>query len=237
MILSSQPNSKTESSKALPSIFVTEKLIDTDIQSYPDFSELFLGCVEDIYKKRGKLLFSDYMRKLDDRLETIYDLCTNDNYETDYKKYDKLKDELYGQTEFEVFSTIFRFSGIQLKGFKERHVDTKIPISKRFEHTHILAGSGHGKTQLLQNLISADIQNMLDNRMSVCVIDGQGDLIKKILGMEATYKIKDRVVIVDPSDVENPFCLNPFNLRSQFSGNMTALEILRKNIQCKRPEF
>ena len=33
-----------------------------------------------------------------------------------------------------------------------------LPLSARFEHTHIVGGSGHGKTQLLQQLILYDLE-------------------------------------------------------------------------------
>ena len=35
-----------------------------------------------------------------------------------------------------------------------------LPLSARFEHTHIVGGSGHGKTQLLQQLILYDLERV-----------------------------------------------------------------------------
>ena len=56
-----------------------------------------------------------------------------------------------------------------------------IPEEVRFEHTHLVAGSGHGKTQTLQYLIRHDLPDVARGDKSVVVIDSQGDLIRTIL--------------------------------------------------------
>ena len=55
-----------------------------------------------------------------------------------------------------------------------------IPKKVAYEHTHILGGTGHGKTQLLQHLIYADLERAQHERRSIVVIDSQGDLIRKL---------------------------------------------------------
>ena len=55
-----------------------------------------------------------------------------------------------------------------------------IPTAARFEHHHIVAGSGHGKTQTLQYLIGNDLDAVERGEASVVVLDSQGDLIKTI---------------------------------------------------------
>ncbi|MGH1428744.1 MAG: type IV secretory system conjugative DNA transfer family protein [Arenicella sp.] len=90
-----------------------------------------------------------------------------------------------------------------------------IPKEIRFEHAHILAGSGHGKTQLLQKLILDD----LNSNTGFCVIDSQGDLISKLLlnnrlSPEDNPDIADKLVLIDASDVEYPTSLNLFALNS-----------------------
>jgi type IV secretory pathway VirB4 component len=55
-----------------------------------------------------------------------------------------------------------------------------IPASVRFEHTHIVGGSGHGKTQLLQTLILRDLDALSQGQGSLIVIDSQGDMIRTI---------------------------------------------------------
>src|SRR6202035_4472798 len=94
-----------------------------------------------------------------------------------------------------------------------------IPEERRFEHTHICAGSGHGKTQLIQTLIvTEDFDAVQKGQRSVLVIDSQGDMIEKFLH----YKYLDpdwqttngfpnlasRFILIDPADIECPPCLN-----------------------------
>ena len=86
-----------------------------------------------------------------------------------------------------------------------------IPFSARFEHTHILGGSGHGKTQLLQSLLLRDLAQLQAGKGSVVVIDSQGDLIRNIVGLSALSDMADRVVLIDPNDIEHPPCLNLFD--------------------------
>jgi Type IV secretion-system coupling protein DNA-binding domain len=86
-----------------------------------------------------------------------------------------------------------------------------IPLSARFEHTHIVGGSGHGKTQLLQSLLLRDIEQLVNGRGSIVVIDSQGDMIRTILGLSALSSIADRIVLIDPNDIEYPPCLNLFD--------------------------
>jgi hypothetical protein len=91
-----------------------------------------------------------------------------------------------------------------------------IPFPCRFEHTHVLGGSGHGKTQLLQYLISHDLAKAKEDNRSIVVIDSQGDLIRAIAGLSCFApddpdSLADRLLIVDPTDVEYPACLNMFD--------------------------
>src|SRR4051794_31668115 len=56
------------------------------------------------------------------------------------------------------------------------------PQQARFEHTLVVGGSGHGKTQLLQHLfVQNDLVDALEGRKSVVFIDSQGDMLQKIL--------------------------------------------------------
>jgi ABC-type transporter Mla maintaining outer membrane lipid asymmetry ATPase subunit MlaF len=53
-----------------------------------------------------------------------------------------------------------------------------MPFSSRFEDTHIVAGSGHGKTQLLQQMILKDLTKLEEGQGSVVVIDSQEALVE-----------------------------------------------------------
>lgn len=112
---------------------------------------------------------------------------------------------------------------LQNSGLDEFLTDTALPFTlpqnKRQEHTHIVGGSGHGKTQLLQNLIYNDLeQAQKDPRLGLCVIDSQGDLINTLLKLrvwdsdENGQNLLSRLVLIDPSDTQHPPCLNLFDL-------------------------
>lgn len=99
-----------------------------------------------------------------------------------------------------------------------------IPFPARFEHTHVVGGTGHGKTQLLQFLINHDLVRSMEDGRSVVVIDSQGDLIRTISNLAyfnplAAQSLAERFVLVDPNDVEHPVCLNMFDFnRDRLSG-------------------
>jgi hypothetical protein len=91
-----------------------------------------------------------------------------------------------------------------------------IPIrfmdEQRFEHMHVVGGSGHGKTQLLQHLIWNDL--IRPSPPSLVVIDSQGEMLRKIQGLHIFapgQALAGRLVIVDPEDIEYPPALNMFD--------------------------
>jgi hypothetical protein len=57
-----------------------------------------------------------------------------------------------------------------------------VPLSfsdrQRYEHMHVIGGSGHGKTQLLQHLIYHDLTRA--DPPALIVIDSQGEMLRKI---------------------------------------------------------
>lgn len=98
----------------------------------------------------------------------------------------------------------------------ELPVPLHIPEEVRFEHAHILGGTGHGKTQLLQRMIHADLVAAKEDGRSVVVIDSQGDLINKLVRLDlfdpdTPHSLRDRLVLVDPTDIEYPAALNLFD--------------------------
>jgi hypothetical protein len=83
-----------------------------------------------------------------------------------------------------------------------------LPQAARFEHTHIVAGSGHGKTQLLQRLILDDLTR--PDPPALIIIDSQGDMLGKIARL-APFAESDRLILIDPED-ERPPALNMFDM-------------------------
>lgn len=107
-------------------------------------------------------------------------------------------------------------AGTPFAALFELPVPFSIPEEVRFEHCHIIGGTGHGKTQLLQRMIYADLVLAEYDHRAVVVIDSQGDLIRKLSRLELFTPhlpggLGERLVLIDPSDVEYPAALNLFD--------------------------
>jgi hypothetical protein len=78
-------------------------------------------------------------------------------------------------------------------------------------------GAGHGKTQTLQHLIAADLSS--PDPPSLIIIDSHGDMLSAIQRLDVfdpdRGRLTDRLIIVDPEDVEHPPALNMFDMGSQ----------------------
>lgn len=97
-----------------------------------------------------------------------------------------------------------------------------IPEELRFEHTHMVAGSGHGKTQTMQYLIAQDLRDVAIGAKSVVVIDSQGDLISTIL--KAKVLEPEDIVLINPEDIAYPVCLNLFSVGQERLEGYSPLE-------------
>lgn len=107
-------------------------------------------------------------------------------------------------------------AGTPFEAIFDLPVPFSVPDDARFEHCHVIGGTGHGKTQLLQRMIHADLTAALKDGRSVVVIDSQGDLIQKLVRLELFSSdnpdsLADRLVMIDPADVEFPPSLNLFD--------------------------
>ena len=100
----------------------------------------------------------------------------------------------------------------------QEEVVVDVPNDSRFEHAHVVAGTGHGKTQLFQYLISQDLEQVQAGNASIVVIDSQGDLIENISRLSVFAPdgpLFDRLVLVDPTDVAYPVALNMFDMNTE----------------------
>lgn len=89
----------------------------------------------------------------------------------------------------------------------EMPVYVRFKWKDRFMHTHILGGTGAGKTVLLEQLISFDLQS----DASVIVMDSSGDLLNRL--KRSKFIHPDRLVIIDPEDsVLHPLAINIFDV-------------------------
>jgi hypothetical protein len=107
-------------------------------------------------------------------------------------------------------------AGTPFKEFFLTPVPFHIPLETRYEHTHILAAQGHGKTQTLQHLIAHDLAS--PNSPSMVIIDSQGQMTEKIQRLDLFNPehgaLADRLIIIDPKD-EIPPALNVFDINQE----------------------
>jgi len=118
-------------------------------------------------------------------------------------------------------------AGTALQGFMNFPVPVPIPLATRFEHQHIVAGSGHGKSQTLQHLILHDLEAVHRGQRSIVVLDSQGDLIGNISELSIFAPggpLADRLVLIDPTDVEYPVALNLFDVGMERIKGYSQLE-------------
>jgi hypothetical protein len=155
--------------------------------------------------------------------------------DSDYHHFKLLKDRLNSNLErthrtSPIFPRDFKgddpvetyLAGTRLKSLFSLKTPFSIPETARFEHLHMIAGSGHGKTQTLQFLISRDLPDILRRDKSVVVIDSQGDLIRTILA--AKHLPPDRIVLIDPEDIAFPVSLNLFSVGQERLDKYNALD-------------
>ncbi len=110
----------------------------------------------------------------------------------------------------------FYLAGTPFAALMNLPIPFNVPENLRFEHCHIVGGTGHGKTQLMQKMIHADLVAAQKDGRSVVVIDSQGDLINKLVRLdlfspEKPGSLADRLILIDPADVEHPASLNLFD--------------------------
>jgi hypothetical protein len=125
-----------------------------------------------------------------------------------------------------IVGLIYRFFRMMFFFWRKHHRSRLVlPLSARFEHTHIVGGSGHGKTQLLQQLIFYDLERVKEGEASLIVIDSQGDMLGKIRSLSSVGQMADRLVILDPIvDIEHPPALNLFDLGLERLERYTTVE-------------
>jgi hypothetical protein len=99
--------------------------------------------------------------------------------------------------------------------------EVRLNPEQRVRHTHIIGASGTGKSTLLFNLISQDIQN----GEGVALLDPHGDLIDRVLGMIPPHRIDD-VILVDPSDEQFSVGFNVLSAHSDLEKNLLASDLV-----------
>jgi len=104
------------------------------------------------------------------------------------------------------------FTGTPLHALLMTSMPFEISITKRLEHTAIVAGSGWGKTQLLQSIIVKDLERA--DPPSIVVIDSTNRMIERLQRISLfSERLKDRIVIIDPERSPAP-ALNMFDINT-----------------------
>jgi hypothetical protein len=101
-------------------------------------------------------------------------------------------------------------AGTPLEALFQAPIPFALTDAQRYEHMHIVGGSGHGKTQLLQRLILTDLER--EQPPALIIIDSQGEMLRKIERLQLfSGKLADKLIVIDPEDVEHPPALNMFD--------------------------
>jgi hypothetical protein len=93
------------------------------------------------------------------------------------------------------------------------HARVAVPVPRpiRWEHVVVTAGTGHGKTTLLENLILRDLKD--DAQPAIVIVDSQRQLIAKLSRLAVAHGRK--LIIIDPKDSPalNIFAVNGARFR------------------------
>ena len=81
--------------------------------------------------------------------------------------------------------------------------DALLPAPDRLTHAYIVGQTGTGKTTLLKTMFISDMRA----GRGCALIDPHGDMFKEVLELIPPDRLED-VVIIDPSDIENPIGMN-----------------------------
>lgn len=118
-------------------------------------------------------------------------------------------------------------SGTPLAALFGAKIPFEIPMDDRMEHTVIVGGTGHGKTQLLQSIIAADLES--DDPPAMVVIDSTGAMVQRIQKLALfNGRLKDRLLIIDP-ELDPVPALNPFDISAARFGAYESVQ--REQIQ------
>ncbi|MCP5383041.1 MAG: hypothetical protein H6913_00275 [Altererythrobacter sp.] len=111
------------------------------------------------------------LARLSQRLERNLIVASGSNPDDPrgFNRAPKLPEQFDAKSPEQLVSTYL--GGTPLLPLFDQSLDFTIPTKARFEHHHIIAGSGHGKTQTLQYLIANDLEAVANGDRTVIVLD------------------------------------------------------------------
>ncbi len=107
----------------------------------------------------------------------------------------------------EIVSTYLK--GTPLVELFNTPIPLKLTFEDRFNHMHIVGGTGAGKTTLIENLIRHDLSQ--PNPPSIILIDPHSDLVRKLMASD----LGRDVILIDPRDTQYPPALNVFAVNQE----------------------
>lgn len=214
-----------------PDVLVPEQIDPSDLQ----FPVAFLHAIDALPELVEHLLQASFMpefdehelmRYLQERLEhNLIVAAGGQARDVTALRYARLPTRLPPMPPEQLVSTFL--SGTPLPTLFELQSSLAIPQKTRVEHQVIVAGSGHGKTQTLQHFILHDLEAVACGEASVVVIDSQSDLIENIAGLSIFAEgqpLADRLIVIDPTDIEYPVALNLFDAGQNRLDDYSPLE-------------
>lgn len=153
---------------------------------------------------RATPLFRKLRDQLTENLETASERHRTKTIQEIAKKYPSPQDFIAGITHDTPFLDFYSAT-----------LPFAIPRQSRFEHLHLVGGSGHGKTQCLQLFILEDLARAAEEKFGFALLDSQGDLIQKLTRLDVFNPdrgtLADRLLLIDPNDLSHPVALNLFD--------------------------
>lgn len=107
------------------------------------------------------------------------------------------------------------FHGTPFYKFLSAPVPMNVPNELWYEHCHVVAPPGTGKTNLLQFLMAQRFDEVAGGKASVVVMDSNYDLINSIRTLARFGPggdLQGRLVLIDAEDVDYPLALNLFDI-------------------------
>lgn len=107
---------------------------------------------------------------------------------------------------------------------RHRELEKKMSLSEeqRMRHMYLVGASGTGKSTLLLNLITQDIQH----GEGLALLDPHGDLVDAVLKRVPKDRMKD-VIVFDPSDDEFPIGFNIFHAHTEAEKTLLASDLTK----------
>lgn len=106
-------------------------------------------------------------------------------------------------------------------GHRRSMTPVRLNTEARLQHTHVIGGSGTGKSTLLVKLILEDI----DAGRGVGVVDPHGDLVDEVLGRIPRAR-RDDVILLDPSDPSWSVGWNILGANSEIEKELLASDLV-----------